>query len=241
MDHSSPHTNLKLLERTGALNTGHLRHTTHDSNGQAEAAVKIAKNIMSKAKRQGRDVYKALLDYRNTPRTTTGLSPAQVILQRKTRTATLPQSPEYSAADEAARNAKRRHQRSIKAAHDKSAHQLPALSIGARIWSVTWADGKERWTRGIVQGVNDREYTILSSETQRLFKRNRVHVKPDRTHEDDTSDEDDNDITAEHPQHHPPSISHTPTTVPRREQGYGFVPPTNTRSGRAVKPVSLEM
>ena len=51
-------------------------------NGQVEAAVKVAQAIMSKAKRDGNDVYKAIMDYRNTPRQVTGLSPAQILLQR---------------------------------------------------------------------------------------------------------------------------------------------------------------
>ena len=38
------------------------------ANGQAEAAVKIAKQLMKKAQASGTDIYKMLLDYRNTPR-----------------------------------------------------------------------------------------------------------------------------------------------------------------------------
>ena len=102
----------------------------------------------------------------NTPRTTNGLSPAQVMLQRKTGTATLPQSPEYFATDEAARDAKQRRQRSIKAAQDKFAPQLPALSIGARVWFVTLADGKRP---GELCNVLMTE--IIPSKTDRIHTR----------------------------------------------------------------------
>ena len=37
------------------------------SNGKAESAVKIAKNLMRKAKEAKEDPYLAILDYRNTP------------------------------------------------------------------------------------------------------------------------------------------------------------------------------
>ena len=60
-------------------------------NGQAEAAVKVAKAIIKKANTSGTDVHVALLDYRNTPHSLTGLPPVEVMMQRKIRAATLPQ------------------------------------------------------------------------------------------------------------------------------------------------------
>ena len=57
------------------------------SNGKADAAVKIAKSLLRKSK----DPMKALLEWRNTP--TTGLTsiPVQRLMQRRTR-ATVPQA-----------------------------------------------------------------------------------------------------------------------------------------------------
>uniref|UniRef100_A0A2C9L486 Integrase catalytic domain-containing protein n=1 Tax=Biomphalaria glabrata TaxID=6526 RepID=A0A2C9L486_BIOGL len=40
----------------------------HQSNGKAEAAVKILKNLMKKSKESKSDTYEALLEFRNTPR-----------------------------------------------------------------------------------------------------------------------------------------------------------------------------
>ena len=57
-------------------------------NGTAEAMVKIAKNLLIKST----DAYTALLAYRNTPKQDIGLSPAQLLLQRRTRT-TVPINP----------------------------------------------------------------------------------------------------------------------------------------------------
>ena len=61
------------------------------SNGQAEATVEVAKTPIGKVQRERGDIYKALLDYRYTPRTTTGLFPVEALVRCKTRTATLPQ------------------------------------------------------------------------------------------------------------------------------------------------------
>ena len=37
------------------------------SNGKAESAVKIAKKLVKKSKRSNTDIWKAILDWRNTP------------------------------------------------------------------------------------------------------------------------------------------------------------------------------
>ncbi|XP_055861303.1 uncharacterized protein K02A2.6-like [Biomphalaria glabrata] len=57
----------------------------HQSNDKAEAAVKILKNLMKKSKESKSDAYEALLEFRNTPRQDTNLSPAQMLFGRATR------------------------------------------------------------------------------------------------------------------------------------------------------------
>ena len=60
------------------------------SNGQAEAAVKIVKGLLSKAKYSGQDPHLALLAYRSTPIDAHLRSPAEMLYQRNICT-TLPQ------------------------------------------------------------------------------------------------------------------------------------------------------
>ena len=55
------------------------------SNGKAESAVKIAKTMLKKAKRSGRNIWKSLLDWRNTPTVSMGSSPVQWLMSRRTR------------------------------------------------------------------------------------------------------------------------------------------------------------
>ena len=66
-------------------------HTTSSppdpaSNGRSEAAVKTAKRLLSKLSESGGDPLLALLDWRNTPSEQLGLSPAQLMFGRRTRT-----------------------------------------------------------------------------------------------------------------------------------------------------------
>ena len=57
----------------------------HQSNGKMEAAVKITKTMICKALRDGTDQYDALLELRNTPRQDTGISPAEMMFGKNTR------------------------------------------------------------------------------------------------------------------------------------------------------------
>ena len=56
------------------------------ANGKAEAAVKVAKNLIHKAVRAKSDIYMALLDFRNTPSPGYESSPAQRTFGRRCRT-----------------------------------------------------------------------------------------------------------------------------------------------------------
>ena len=72
------------------------KHTTSSpeypqSNGAAERAVQTAKRILKKASADGKDPFGGLLEYRNTPFKDIGLSPAQLLMSRRTRTM-LPQT-----------------------------------------------------------------------------------------------------------------------------------------------------
>ena len=205
------------------------------SNGQAEAAVKVAKSILRKVQHEKSDVYMALLDYRNTPRTTTGLSPAEVLLQRKTRSATLPQPLTASPAENTAHSNKTKRQAVIKKHHDKTAAPLVTTTIprGSCVWYARWNGDRENWARGKIIDTNGRSY-IITAENGATYRRNRVQIRPDLTNRnqaDDTDDDDDDQATTRsRPQHKQPNTA-------RCNQGHGFVPPVRSRSGRIIKSV----
>jgi len=216
------------------------------SNGQAEAAVKVAKAIMTKAKHSGTDVYMALLDYRNTPHSSTNLSPAEVMLNGKTRTATLPQYQPQTTIDQKAATAKSKHQRVVKASHDKHVRELQPLQIGEKVWFTEFAGNKEKWSRGHIKEVHpsNRSY-IIEVPSGGTYRRNRVFIRIDRTstaHPPSPSSDDENEEYLVVDDNKTDIVRQTPETVPatpprRLQGGYGFVPPATTRSGRVVKPV----
>ena len=69
------------------FNVNHITSSPHypQSNGLAEKYVQIVKNLFHKAKEEGQDLYKCLMTYRNTPLTSTLLSPMQMLSNRITR------------------------------------------------------------------------------------------------------------------------------------------------------------
>ena len=65
-------------------------HTTSSpeypqSNGKVESAVKLAKRLLKKTKREGEDFYMSLLVWRNTPTAGMNSSPAQRMFSRRLR------------------------------------------------------------------------------------------------------------------------------------------------------------
>ena len=56
------------------------------ANGKAESAVKTAKNLLHKALYSDKDPYTVILDYRNTPTQGMDSSPAQRLMNRRTKT-----------------------------------------------------------------------------------------------------------------------------------------------------------
>lgn len=55
------------------------------SNGKAESAVKIAKKLVKKCVSSKTDIWKAILDWRNTPTKDMNCSPVQRLMSRRTR------------------------------------------------------------------------------------------------------------------------------------------------------------
>ena len=68
-------------------NVNHITSSPHysQSNGLAEKYIQIIKNLFHKAKEEGQDLYKCLMTYRNTPLSSTLLSPMQMLSNRITR------------------------------------------------------------------------------------------------------------------------------------------------------------
>ena len=159
------------------------QHTTSSplhsqSNGKAESAVKIAKNLVKKAKRENKDLQMALLEWRNTP-DINNLSPTQKLMSRRTRT-TIPTAeallkPEV--VEGVHENIKRKGQQT-KATYDKSARPLPELQVGEPV-GLQPINPKAPWDKGsCVENVGPRSY-LIETDNGNLYGRNRKFICQD--------------------------------------------------------------
>jgi hypothetical protein len=146
------------------------------SNGKAEAAVKIIETMMKKSVKGKSDQYEALLEMRNTPRKDTLLSPAQMLFGRATRglvpSIGMKKPPDMALAK------KRRDKRrlSIKRHYDKKARDRPSLHPGHTV--LFKRNSKEGWRRGIVQSKhNERSYRLLDNGGA-TYRRNKCFIRP---------------------------------------------------------------
>ncbi len=89
--------------------------------------------------------------------------------------------------------------------------------------------------KGTVKYREDQSYGIIHSDTGEIYVRNRRHIRPDWGIDGD--DDDNITVVLEPPRPLAVPRNDPPPAVPRREHGYGFIPPTTTRSGRTIKPV----
>lgn len=115
----------------------HIIHVTsspmhQQANGKAEAAVKSMKKLLIKTHKEGSDPLEALLEHRNTPRQDVGLSPAELMFKRKTRSL-VPSFNKHPSNDpiEVRRQARKD---TVKKSHDRKAQSLPELDVGQHIF-----------------------------------------------------------------------------------------------------------
>ena len=146
------------------------------SNGMAERAVQTSKNIL-----QQQDVDIALLNYRNTPHSSTGKRPAEALMGRKIRgrvpVLTKLRNPKDHNRDEIAsadRKAKAQH----KVAYDQhhGTKQLPEIKPGQSV--LLKNDNENSWDRtGIVMASDPQIRSHLVLTPEGVFRRNRKHIQ----------------------------------------------------------------
>ena len=86
-------TGLHVVNQCKSYNVNHITSSLHypQSNGLAEKYIQIVKSLFYKAKEEGKDFYKCLMTYHNTPLTGT-MQPPMQILQGRNATSDLPMS-----------------------------------------------------------------------------------------------------------------------------------------------------
>ena len=148
------------------------------SNGKAESAVKVAKNIFKKAYRDNQDPWLAMLDQRNTPTQGVDSSPVQRLMSRRTQTL-VPMSSTllYPKVVEGVKEKLQVKRQKAKSYHDRSTKILPELEIGQEVRVASQKN--KTWDRGTcVQKLSDRSYAVQASGE--IMRRNRHDLRPER-------------------------------------------------------------
>ena len=156
-------------------NMSHLHPTSPVAMGKLKRQCKLLKNLMKKAKKEGSDPYLAILDYRNTPIDGLDASPAQMLMQRRTRT-TLPTASKLlkpKVVQNVHENLKLK-QETQKRYFDRGTKQLPLLKEGEkvkmRLPNKSWKDAKV-----VTKSTFPRSYVVECEGRQ--YRRNRVDLR----------------------------------------------------------------
>ena len=149
------------------------------ANGQAECAVKTAKNILRKAKESECDPYLAILAVRNTPTEGMDSSPAQRLLGRRTKTQ-LPTTaellkPQGVNTDDVKTRTQTRQQRQAHY-YDKQARDLPPLEEGDVVRMRPFTLNGKTWEKASVsKRLDERSYQVETEDA--TYTRNRVDLR----------------------------------------------------------------
>lgn len=161
------------------MDFAHITSSPHhpQGNGHAERAVQTAKKIL-----RHNDPLIALMCYRSTPCTTTGFSPAELIMGRKIRT-TLPTleknlQPKWPNKKEVKqRDAGQKAKQAFYYDHRHGTKPLPPLHPGDAV--LTKLDQEKAWaTPAIISKESVIPRSYLAATTQgAVLRRNRRHLR----------------------------------------------------------------
>ena len=171
------------------------------SNGHAEAAVKVAKQLMDKMGGYNDRYKKALIEYRNAPRAD-GASPAQMFFGRRQRTTLPALHNAYDIID--TEEVARQRRKDIGDATEQPGDAEPELKPGQRVR--VQDPMSKKWTlKGSLVGITDtkRSYEIDFDDGRRAI-RNRIYVRPDMGTLDDegAADQAEDDTSGILPSRH---------------------------------------
>ena len=213
------------------------------SNGMAESAVKVAKQLIRKAQHSHSDVYLAILDYRNTPAQNTNTSPAQKLLGRRTKTL-LPTAKSLlqPSAHKTEETVEKLSRSQAKQAHyyNKNARDLDDLKQGETVRIKPFQLNQKEWTKGVIsQRLDQRSYEVETPTG--TYRRNRVYLRRSNEKSDTKQNHNYEENQDDKPSHeniqNQDDTQTNHTTVPDKATHDG----TRTRTGRRIRePVHLK-
>ena len=174
-DNGPPFNSREFREFAQAYEFEHLTRSPRypQSNGKVESAVKIAQNIMERARLAGTDPNLSLLDYRNTPSEGIGSSPAQLLFGRRTRTL-LPTSSRLLIHEAVPGVPHRLKERKAKQTYyyNRGTRELNRLKPGDVV-RVRLGPNSPEWTKATIEREVDIMSYNLRTEDGRSYRRNR--------------------------------------------------------------------
>ena len=207
------------------------------SKGLAESAVKCAKQLLEKTKRDNSDLYQNLLNVRKVPTDSQLGSPAQRLMSRRLRTA-IPTSAsllKLSVNMQVTPQLEKRHKQQ-QTLYDKSAMPLPPLKPGQVIRLQT-PKGYDKLGVVVSSSGDPKSYIVNVNGTE--YCRERCHIlpvnEPAPRHQQTAAD----DILvhpATHPQQANQSLEQPAPVVQQPHVQPDVLQPVVTHSGRLSKP-----
>ena len=116
------------------------------------------------------------MEQRNTPRQDTGLSPAEMLFGRSTRTLIPNLKLKTQRVHRNVKRKRRNRRDTVKRSYDRRARDLSKLQSGQSIYfqkkvNDAWQPGK------VVDEIKNRSYQVQSADGA-FYRRNRVHIRP---------------------------------------------------------------
>ena len=159
---NSPFNSAELKAFAGRWEFIHTTSSPHytQSNGKSEAAVKQVKRLMDKAHEDRSDPYLALLALPNTPSESLGLSPAQIMFNRRTRrTLPMAQTLLSGVQDKSAHDALVQSKQRQAAYYNRGAKDRPVLKVGDTV-RTRWKS-RDVWQKAkVIKALPHRSYEL---------------------------------------------------------------------------------
>ena len=184
----------------------HIRSSPYhpSSNGAAERLVQTIKKALVAGQHNNKSIEQTLaaflLQYRNTPHATTGVSPSSLFLQRGLRTRLDLLRPDIGAQVCKSQGKQKDH-------HDKRSHPR-AFHIGQQVWTQNFRDGP-RWLRGVIADCLGPVSYLVKIQHGMLWRRHVDHI---RERSGDAHDEQDGSEPETEYEHDSSSVTNTGIT-----------------------------
>ena len=146
------------------------------TNGEAESAVKVVKKLLSQ---QSLEI--ALLNYRTTPHSSTGTSPASALMGRQLKTK-IPRLPEnltpQPASDIDIRKADHHAKARYKFSYDRRHGATPLSQLEPENQVLIKTDGDKTWDKpGTIVAADPENRSYLVNSPTGVLRRNRKHLQ----------------------------------------------------------------